>query len=127
MIIKLLMKDSKETLAEFVKRVREKVKRLSLNEVVAKSGGLVSNAYVSKIENGLILTPSVSKLKGLAKGLGITEEELISVAQGTPKKGLEGKLEIISLKFGSLPKEKQSKAEPLIDSLDQYLDSLAEQ
>jgi transcriptional regulator with XRE-family HTH domain len=119
------MERSGETLAEYVQRVRRE-KRLSLNEVVARSDNQVSNAYVSKVENGLILKVSVPKLKGLAKGLGITEEEILSVAQGHPRRGLTAKIEIISLKFGNLPKEKQSKAEPVIDALDKYLDSLAE-
>lgn len=125
MIFILPMKSSGETLAEFVQRIRRE-KRISLNEVVTRSGGQVSNAYVSKVENGLILKVSVPKLRGLAKGLGITEEEIISVAQGNPMKGLSARLEIISLKFGNLPKDKQSKAEPVIEALDQYLDSLAE-
>jgi transcriptional regulator with XRE-family HTH domain len=125
MILKILMKDITESLADFVRRVRND-KRLSLNEVVTRSHGLVSNAYVSKVENGIIISPSVDKLKGLAKGLGITEDELLGVAQGSPKRGLSAKLEIISIKFGNLPKDKQSKAEPVIEALDQYLDSLAE-
>jgi transcriptional regulator with XRE-family HTH domain len=124
MILKLLMK-SRESLADYIQRIRNE-KRLSLNEVVTKSGGLVSNAYVSKVENGVISSPSIKKLRGIAKGLGITDEEILGVAQGAPMEGLNAKLEIISLKFGSLPKEKQSKAEPVIDALDRYLDSLAE-
>jgi transcriptional regulator with XRE-family HTH domain len=125
MILKTLMKDIKESLSDFVRRVRNE-KRLSLNEVVARSRGLISNAYVSKVENGIIISPSVDKLKGLAKGLGITEEEILSMAQGSPKRGLIAKLEIISNKFGNLPEDKKKKAEPVIEALDQYLDSLAE-
>jgi transcriptional regulator with XRE-family HTH domain len=77
-----LMKGSgQETLAEFVLRVRRD-KRLSLNDVAER--GKISNAYVSKIENGLSIKPSLPRLRALAKGLEVDPEELIAVANGKP-------------------------------------------
>src|SRR5215216_5631958 len=78
------MVDGKETLAEFVKRVRRE-KKLSLSEVEAASkrrGGGISNGYISQIENGQNTNPSVSALKGLAAGLGVPEDYVFAVARG---------------------------------------------
>jgi transcriptional regulator with XRE-family HTH domain len=78
-----------ESFAEFIRRIRYE-KRLSLNDVVEKSDGQVSNAYVSKVENGIIQKPSIPKLKGLAKGLDIPESQIIARAQGRGVEESEG-------------------------------------
>jgi transcriptional regulator with XRE-family HTH domain len=70
-----------ESLADYVRRVRSE-KRYSLPEVERRSGGLISNAYVSRIENGQAVNPTPEKLKALAKGLGVSEEEIFNVARG---------------------------------------------
>ena len=76
------MERSRESLGDFIQRLR-KERRLSLNDVVARSGGMVSNAQVSKIENGIIQNPSLPKLKAIAKGLGVSADELLAVARGS--------------------------------------------
>ena len=70
-------------LAEFVKATRDK-KNLSLKEVEKRSGGRISGGYVNLIENGQVVTAAVSveKLKALAKGLGIAEDDLFRIARG---------------------------------------------
>lgn len=76
--------ESKETLAEYVKRVRLD-KRLSLADVERnsrRSGPGISNAYVSQIENGQMTNPTIDALIGLAKGLEVSEDELFAVARG---------------------------------------------
>lgn len=70
-----------ETLAEFVKRVRNE-KRLSLNDVQRQSGNQIANSYVSRIENGIVTNVTPEKLKALAKGLHISEEEIFAVVRG---------------------------------------------
>lgn len=70
-----------ETLAEFVSRVRQE-RRLSLNDVVRQSGNQIANSHVSRIENGLTTNVTTEKLRALAKGLGVSEEEIFTVARG---------------------------------------------
>ncbi len=70
-----------ESLADFVRRVRDE-KNLSLTDVERQSGGLITNGYVSRIENGFVLNPSPKKLQALAKGLGISEDQIFAAARG---------------------------------------------
>jgi transcriptional regulator with XRE-family HTH domain len=70
-----------ETLAEFVRRIRNE-KRLSLNDVQRQSGNQIANSYVSRIENGIVKNVTPEKLKALAKGLQISEEEIFAVVRG---------------------------------------------
>ena len=74
----------RETLAEYVRRVRGE-KRLSLEDVQRNSrrhGAGISRGYVSQIENGYYRNPTPEKLRGLAAGLGVSEEELFALARG---------------------------------------------
>jgi transcriptional regulator with XRE-family HTH domain len=68
-------------LAEFVRRVMEE-KKLTAFRVQKASGNSVSDSYVLSIVQGRVKQPSVQKLKGLASGLGIPEEELFRAAGG---------------------------------------------
>lgn len=70
-----------ETLADYVKRVRRE-SRLSLNAVRDRSGGGISNAHVSKIENGYTISVSPLKLRALARGLGVPYIDLARIAFG---------------------------------------------
>lgn len=72
---------SKEDLADYVKRIRRE-KGLSLKDVVRRSEGRISNGYVSQIENRYYINPTRDKLIALAKGLGVTEDEIFAVARG---------------------------------------------
>lgn len=75
-----------ESLAEYVQRVRNE-KSLSLMDVSRRSGGLIANAHISRIENGLVKSAGVEKLRALAKGLGVSEEEIFAVARGKVTSG----------------------------------------
>jgi transcriptional regulator with XRE-family HTH domain len=48
----------------------------------ARSGYEIAGRYVSRIENGIARDSSKDKLIGLAKGLGVPEEEVFAVARG---------------------------------------------
>jgi transcriptional regulator with XRE-family HTH domain len=73
----------KEDLADYVKRARHE-NGLSQRDVEAKSSGGISKGYIGQIENrevlGLSVTPQ--KLRALAKGLGVSEDEIFAVARG---------------------------------------------
>jgi transcriptional regulator with XRE-family HTH domain len=70
-----------ENLGLYVKRVMEE-KGLGLKDVELMSDGAITDAYVSNIVNGDASNPSVDKLKALATGLGVDEDEIFRVARG---------------------------------------------
>lgn len=74
-------KPKKEDLADYVKRIRRE-KGLSLKEVVLRSEGRISNGYISQIENRYYINPTRDKLTALAKGLGVSEDDVFAVARG---------------------------------------------
>jgi transcriptional regulator with XRE-family HTH domain len=73
---------SGETLADYVRRVRVQVKDFSLSEVERNSNGDIDGSYVSRIENGLVKNVTPEKLKALARGLRVPEDEIFAVARG---------------------------------------------
>lgn len=75
----------KEKLADYVRRV-VKQKQLKLREVEKRSGGEITNGYISGIITGRISNVSVSKLQALAKGLEVDVHELFSAAVGGSSK-----------------------------------------
>jgi transcriptional regulator with XRE-family HTH domain len=64
---------------------------LSLNDVVRLSGHQIANSHVSRIENGLTTNVTTDKLRALAKGLSVPEEEIFAVARG---KSVSGDLQL---------------------------------
>lgn len=84
----------RESLADYVRRVRAE-KGLSLTDVQrqsARSGPAIAGTYVNRIENGQALNPSTDRLKALARGLHVPEEEVFARARGVPPKtGLEAR------------------------------------
>lgn len=64
--------------------VSEKMQRqnLSLHDVAKRSGGRISHATVANIVNVASKEVKSSTLAGLAKGLGVSEDEIVAVARG---------------------------------------------
>ena len=76
-----MSKASKPGLSRYVERVM-KEKHLSRRDVKLRSGGEITDSYVSGIISGSAKNLSVDKLKALARGLRVREIELIRVAFG---------------------------------------------
>ena len=76
-----MSKTSKPGLSRYVERVM-KEKHLSRRDVKLRSGGEITDSYVSGIISGTAKNLSVDKLKALARGLRVREIELIRVAFG---------------------------------------------
>ncbi len=72
-----------ETLAEYVTRIINE-KGLKHQEVRKLSGGKITDGYVRAIMTGTADNLSVAKLKALARGLGVPEDEIFKVARGLP-------------------------------------------
>ena len=80
------MPNSKETLGQYVARV-VKERGLKHHEVREMSGGKITDGYVRGIMTGKAKNPSVEKLKALARGLGVSEDEIFRVARGVTSEG----------------------------------------
>lgn len=76
-----MSKTRKQGLSHYVDRVM-KEKHLSRRDVKLRSGGEITDSYVSGIISGAAKNLSVEKLKALARGLRVREMELIRVAFG---------------------------------------------
>lgn len=74
-------KCSGEYLSKYVAAVINE-RGLDLGDVQRRSNGAIKRAYVSKIMNGKTKTPSIDKVKALALGLGVDEDEIFLVARG---------------------------------------------
>ena len=89
-----------------------------------RSRGLISHGTVYDIISGHNLNPSLSSLRGLAKGLGVTEEELFAGATGKPleKNTIDERLALIGLKFRELPDTQRIDAEALLRALERAIE-----
>lgn len=76
-----MSKTNKQGLSRYVERVMNE-KHLSRRDVKLRSGGEITDSYVSGIISGSAGNLSVGKLKALARGLRVREMELIRVAFG---------------------------------------------
>ncbi|MGE0101652.1 MAG: helix-turn-helix domain-containing protein [Blastocatellales bacterium] len=70
-----------ETLQEYVRRILAS-KGLTETGVSRNSGGRISRSSVSDIVTGKRICATLSKLQALARGLGVSEEEIIARARG---------------------------------------------
>jgi len=76
-----MSKASKPELSRYVERVM-KDKHLSRRDVSLRSGGEITDSYVSAILSGSAKNLSIDKLKALAHGLRVREMSLIRAAFG---------------------------------------------
>jgi transcriptional regulator with XRE-family HTH domain len=76
-----MSKTRKEGLSRYVERIM-KEKHLSRSDVKLRSGGEITDSYVSAIISGVATNLSVEKLKALARGLRVSERKLVNVAFG---------------------------------------------
>ena len=76
-----MSKTRKEGLSRYVDRIMRE-KHLSRSDVKLRSGGEITDSYVSAIISGVATNLSVEKLKALARGLRVSERKLVNVAFG---------------------------------------------
>ena len=76
-----MAKPGNESLSQYVERVLRE-KHLSRHDVKLRSGGEITDSYVSAIISRSASNLSVEKLKALAAGLRVSEMEIIRVAFG---------------------------------------------
>jgi transcriptional regulator with XRE-family HTH domain len=110
-----------ERLDLFVRRVMRE-KNLSIADVERRAGGEISDSYVHGIMSGKVKgSQTVTKLKALATGLGVSEDEIFAVARGlSPYQQpgfLEGELARLCARFQRLPDNDKGELRVLLDTL----------
>lgn len=115
------VRKKKEALSDFVRRIRGE-KNLSLMKVNLRSGGQIAGSYVSRIENGYILNVTPKKLRALAKGLGVSEDEVFVMARGSDALDMDVELASLLQKYEALPKEHRDELRILIKVIDREID-----
>lgn len=110
----------RETLAEFVGRIRRE-KGLSCADVErqsARGGQKIAASYVNRIENGLKNRPTADRLQALARGLGIPVDELWARASGSAPSDV-GEVEerrLVTM-FRELPRDRRRDLLNILESL----------
>lgn len=77
-------------------------------DVSRQSGGQISDGYVSRIENGVILNVTPKKLAALARGLHIAEDTLFAIARGRKVSTSAANEEQLLAYYRGLPPENQT-------------------
>lgn len=95
-----------------------KDKGLNYREVARRSNGAISHSAVGDIINGRVSDIGIETLRGLARGLGVPERELLDVAigHGDPNSYLESRLLHL---FNQLPLEQQKDVVAIVDALNE--------
>src|SRR5579862_5621347 len=70
-----------EGLGEYVRRIMRD-RRLTIREVQKRSGDRIGQSYIGLIAQGTYTNLTVEKVKALANGLGVDEDEIFEVARG---------------------------------------------
>ena len=74
-------KPGREDLGRYVRRTMSQ-KQLKVRDVELRSGGQISNGYVSGVMSGSVTNLSIEKVKALARGLGVDVHEVLDVICG---------------------------------------------
>jgi|HubBroStandDraft_6_1064221.scaffolds.fasta_scaffold339955_1 transcriptional regulator with XRE-family HTH domain len=71
----------KDALSRYIRRVMDQ-RGFRIRDVEIRAAGDITESYIGEILRGSASNPSVSKLKALARGLGVDPAELFRVAAG---------------------------------------------
>jgi transcriptional regulator with XRE-family HTH domain len=118
-----------ERLDLFVRRIMRE-KNLSVADVERRAGREISDSYVHGIMSGKVKgSQTVVKLKALACGLGVSEDEMFAVARGlVPHQQpgfLEGELARLCARFQNLPDNEKGELRFLLETLSHEIERRA--
>jgi transcriptional regulator with XRE-family HTH domain len=115
----------RESLDRYVRRVLYE-EGLTLSDVECRSEGEISDSYVSAIASGKIKNVTLEKLKALARGLGVTEAHLLSVACGISfpygADLLESELALLFSKYKELPEQDRNELTTILEMLNDEIE-----
>ena len=109
-----------ESLGQYVRRVL-KEKNLSLSEVEQRAQGEISDSYICSITTGSAGSVTVAKLKALARGLDVPEDDIFEVARGLQERD-DGEFQVSDFallfrKFKDLAPEDKGEVQALLQVL----------
>lgn len=114
-----------EDLSDYVRRVLRE-KGLTLLDVERRAGGDISDSYVAGITSGNVRNLTVEKLKALARGLGVPEDQLIAVASGIrpadEEEFRQSEFATLFAKYRYLPEHDKQELQVLLNVLDHELE-----
>lgn len=117
--------NDQETLDIYVRRIL-KEKGLSLSDVERRAGGGISDSYICGIVNGHFGSLTVVKLKSLAHGLGVPEDEIFAVARGIPiqdsSEYMESEFASLFSKFKALSEKDKKEVASLLEMIDREIE-----
>lgn len=124
-----------DDLATYLREKLNNIPGLTLRGIEERSGKTITHSYLSKLLSGAASNPSRDKLKALAKGLGVSEDEVFAAARGkTPADDPnfdKTRFGQMALKFDRLrelgPVDARVNVTALIDLLDRELDRMLEE
>jgi transcriptional regulator with XRE-family HTH domain len=76
----------KDALSKYIKSVMDE-RGLRIHDVKQRAAGDITESYIGEMLRGSASNPSVSKLRALARGLGVDAAELFKVAAGMEEPG----------------------------------------
>jgi transcriptional regulator with XRE-family HTH domain len=91
---------SNKHLAEFVGRVMRE-NGLSTYDVARRSNGGISQSTVNKILNRDVRSHSIETLSGLAKGLGVSDDQIFRVVRGLSPESPTDRIELLAESFNA--------------------------
>lgn len=114
-----------ESLGRYVRRVL-KEKGLAYADVEARSGGAISDSYIGNIVTGGVGSVTVGKLKALARGLDVSEDEIFSVARGAAPSDLrdfqQSRFAMLFDKYNRLPADDKSELLVLLEAVEHEIE-----
>ena len=117
--IRPVVSSEQEKISDYVRRVIRD-KGLSYRQVAQNSGGAISHATVSDIINERNRNLSTATLVGIAKGLGVPEEEIFAVARGKAldtEEAFTGEFALLFKGFHDLSPEDQAEMRAMVRML----------
>lgn len=114
-----------ESLGRYVRRIL-KEKGLSYSEVQQRSQGMISDSYIGNIVTGTVGSVTVAKLKALARGLDVSEDEVFAVARGSSPADLrdfqKSRFAALFDKYKKLPGDDQKEMLVLLEAIEHEID-----
>ncbi|MEW6207665.1 MAG: helix-turn-helix transcriptional regulator [Acidobacteriota bacterium] len=115
----------RESLGAYIRRLLDE-RGLSFKDVEMRSGERISHSYVHQIASGQTKNLTVEKIRGLAAGLGVTEEEVFKVVCDTASAERSafrnGEFAGLYQKYEALSERGKRRIRPLVEMLDREID-----
>lgn len=114
-----VVSNERESLPDYIRRVVNE-RGLTYREVARRSGGGITAPSISAIISGQTRNIKSSTITALAKGLGVSAEEVFAIARG---KSTSGDLQLNEIRlleyFRALPAERQGDALIILEAISQ--------